>query len=82
MKQIRQEHSFVSFSKHVRSLGIPVNAFWKQNEKRLFGVSHLASAEAVNFECTLLNKTASTEETSHWKLCQLIDAGPLAERRR
>ena len=44
-----------------------------------------ASAEAVNFECTLLNKTASTEETSHrsrWKLCQLITAGPLAERRR
>ena len=44
-----------------------------------------ASAEAVNFECTLLNKTASTEETSHrsrWKLCQLIDAGPLAERRK
>ena len=36
MKQIRQEHSFVSFSKHVRSLSIPVTPFENQKEKRLF----------------------------------------------
>ena len=79
--QIRQEHFFVSFSKHVRSHSIPVTPF--ENEMKSVSSLH-PSAEAVNFDCTLL-ETASTEETSHrshcWKLCLLIDAGPLAERR-
>ena len=62
--QIRQERSFVSFSKHVRSLSIPVTPF--ENEMKTVSSLHpMASAEAVNFEFTLLKKTASTEETIH-----------------
>ena len=79
--QIRQEHSFVFFSEHVRSL-TPVPS--SENEMKSVSSLH-PSAEAVNFECTLLNNTLSTEESSlrsRLKLCQLIDAGPLAERRR
>ena len=52
--------NFVSFSKHVRSLSIPVTPF--ENEMKSVPSLH-PSAEAVNFEFTLLKKTASTEET-------------------
>ena len=51
--QIRS--SFVSFSKHVRSLSIPVTPF--ENEMKSVSWLH-PSAEAVNFEFTLLKKTA------------------------
>ena len=51
--QIRQEHSFVSFSKHVRSLSIPVTPF--ENEMKSVSSLH-PSAEAVNFEFTLLKR--------------------------
>ena len=60
--QIRQQNSFVSFSKHVRSLSILVTPF--ENEMKSVYSLH-PSAEAVNFECTLLNKTASTEEINY-----------------
>ena len=52
---------------------------WKTKWKASLPAPH-PSAEAVNFECTLLNKTAATEETSNrsrWKLFQLFDADPL-----
>ena len=64
MKNRRSDKNILlcSFSKHVRSHSIPVTPF--ENEMKSVSSLH-PSAEAVNFECTLLNKTVSTEETSH-----------------